>query len=492
MLVGIFLAYIEVLEGVRIGLVLVSVLVVCVLGIVTSRRLSWLGGWFLILLLLVGAVLVDSPKEVADGRSVIGWAAPIVLASVVLRPWASFLAAGVSGVIITIISMIIGIVPNPFSILMFFSLAFMSWLGTHTLEQALQETRSEANKNQAILEGIADGVLVFDPDWRVTVANPAMLELAGRSADEIVGQDIETLAGSSGADLNGGGWKAVREMLSSGQVGRFEWGGRTLSASLSPVLGSSGGVAGSVAVLRDVTREVEVERARESLFAVAAHELRTPLNAIINFANMMQAGVLPPEQQENTARRIAVNGERLLIIVNNLLERAKMEAGRARLNVRPLVLAELMDKVQGIMGVLAQEKGLELSSDIAESVPATLFGDQERLQQVLINLVGNGIKFTEEGAVRVRVYLPDEEHWALEVADTGSGIPAEARGRIFEPFELAEDPATRKHAGAGLGLSIVKRTVELMGGEVALESEVGQGSTFTVVLPLAPPQEEKP
>jgi len=365
----------------------------------------------------------------------------------------------------------------------------LSW-STNGFFSSLAEAQHEATKNQAILQGIADGVLVFDSSWRVTVINPAILKLVGLPASEVVGQDIEKLMSAGDSALDATGWSALHDMISTGQPARFEWGDKTLSASMSLVRDPSGEATGSVAVLRDVTREMEVERARESMFAVAAHELRTPLNAIINFANMMRAGILPPESLQNTARRIAVNGERLLILVNNLLERAKMEVGQVRLSVKRFALGELIDGVRGIMDVLAQEKGLALDVQIAEDMPVMISGDEQRLYQVLINLISNAIKFTKEGTVRVSAYLSDAEHWALEVSDTGAGIPEEARGRIFEPFELAEDPVTRKHAGAGLGLSIVKRSVELMGGKVTLVSEIGCGSTFTVVLPLVPDESQ--
>jgi signal transduction histidine kinase len=241
-----------------------------------------------------------------------------------------------------------------------------------------------------------------------------------------------------------------------------------------------------VAVLRDVTREVELQRARDSLFAVAAHELRTPLNAIINFAKLMQDGVVPPHMYQETVTRIMTNAERLLVLANNLLERARLEAGEVRLNVESFDPAALVREVQDVMDVLAREKGLTLESHVEEDVPSTLRADRRQLHQVLVNLVGNAIKFTDEGSVKIRVHIPDAKHWSLEVSDTGNGIPREARSRIFEPFELAEDPVTRRQAGAGLGLSIAKQMVTLMGGEMGLSSEVGKGSTFTVTLPLDP------
>lgn len=438
--------------------------------------------WLFVSGLLIIVMLSDEPVHLANGRGLLNFVFPIVLASVVLRPWAGFALAGLSSLAIAVMALGAGIVPNGYAIIGFLTLGTVSWLSARSLEQAVLEARSEASTNRTILDSIADGVVVFDTEWRVTAANPAFAALAAHPAEQLTGQPIDSLMAQGGAR----GWDGIRHAPPSRQPARFDWGGRTLSATLSPVRDPQGQVAGQVAVLRDVTEEAELQRARESLFAVAAHELRTPLNAIINYAHMLRDGVLPPDQHQRTATRISANGERLLILANNLLERARMEAGEAQVKVIPFAPQELLHEMHAAMDVLADEKGLALTSKVADDVPQTISGDRHRLYQVLVNLVGNAVKFTDEGAVRVRVYTPDEDHWAMEVRDTGVGIPQEAQGRVFEPFELAEDPATRKHAGAGLGLAIVKQMVGLMGGEVWLESAVGKGSTFTVVLPVAP------
>jgi signal transduction histidine kinase len=177
-------------------------------------------------------------------------------------------------------------------------------------------------------------------------------------------------------------------------------------------------------------------------------------------------------------------------LINDLLDRAQMETGNLSLNTAPFVPKKLVGSVENAMGVLAENKGLELAVDIAADVPAVLFGDSQRLYQILTNLVSNGIKFTDRGMVNVRVYMPDTEHWALEVSDTGRGIPDEIRTDIFLPFMQADDPIRREHGGAGLGLSLVQELVILMDGEIELESKVGQGSVFTVILPLASQPDE--
>jgi signal transduction histidine kinase len=223
--------------------------------------------------------------------------------------------------------------------------------------------------------------------------------------------------------------------------------------------------------------------------STASHELRTPLSAILGYADMLQEGIHGPlsEKQHGILKRIVANTGQLLGIVNNLLDQAQIEAGTLTLNVISFTLADLIDGVQGVMDVLAQSKGLKLTNYIADDLPETLFGDHQRLRQILINLVGNAVKFTDEGTVHMDAHRLDSDRWALEVSDTGHGIPTEAQSYIFEPFRQADDSPTREHTGTGLGLSIVKQLIELMDGEITLESKKGHGSTFTVVLPLVPP-----
>jgi signal transduction histidine kinase len=139
---------------------------------------------------------------------------------------------------------------------------------------------------------------------------------------------------------------------------------------------------------------------------------------------------------------------------------------------------------------LAQAKGLALTSHVDSEVIPTIAGDFQRLQAILMNLISNGIKFTKQGTVHIHIYQPDADHWALQVSDTGCGIPGEAHTYIFEPFRQVNGSMMRAHTGTGLGLSITKQLTTLMGGEITLESEVGRGSTFTVSLPLHPTSEK--
>jgi signal transduction histidine kinase len=207
----------------------------------------------------------------------------------------------------------------------------------------------------------------------------------------------------------------------------------------------------------------------------------------MGFAEILSLGVYGPllDEQQNALRQISASTEELLNLVNQLLDQAQIEAGRLRLNVATYSIREVIERVQIKMQVLADARGLQLTSGIDPDLPDKITGDSTRITQILINLVSNAIKFTEQGQVTIRALRRDTTRWQLEVADTGSGIPAHVQEAIFEPFRLADSSATRIFRGSGLGLSIVRELTHLMGGEIALESEVGKGTTFFITLPLA-------
>lgn len=232
-----------------------------------------------------------------------------------------------------------------------------------------------------------------------------------------------------------------------------------------------------------------LEAARESaegsaqikadFLAQMSHEIRTPLNGIIGMTSLLSAEDLRPDHAE-VIDVIRTSGESLLSIVNDILDFSKIEAGAVIVEEEPMVVSECVESALTMVGRLAARKGLDVSCDLDENVPYSVFGDAARLRQVLVNLVGNAVKFTEDGEIQIRVYRPDPARDTLRFAveDTGIGIAEAHLEGLFEPFRQAEVSTTRKFGGTGLGLSISRQLSELMGGHMWVESKVGVGSTF--------------
>jgi signal transduction histidine kinase len=268
-----------------------------------------------------------------------------------------------------------------------------------------------------------------------------------------------------------------------------EWGGRTLSLSVAPLVEGQAGAGGSVVVFRDVSREAEISRMKSIIVAMVSHELRTPLNAVQGLAELLQQGVYGQlaDKQQQTVDRIILNTKRLMSLVRDLLDQAQIEAGTLKIDSVIFSPSELLDSVREVVTGMAQQKNLQFALTIANDLPATLVGDPQRLGQILINLSTNAIKFTETGSVKVSLFPLDAGHWVMEVADTGPGIPISAEAYIFDAFRQIDSSAGRRHGGIGLGLSIVKRLVNVMEGDIRLSSRIGRGSTFSVILPLIQP-----
>ncbi len=250
--------------------------------------------------------------------------------------------------------------------------------------------------------------------------------------------------------------------------------------------------AAEIALAQARDRALDASRLKSELIARVSHELRTPMTAILGFAEMLQLGIYGPvdPRQIEILDKVMQSTDGLVKLVNDLLDVAQLEAGRMHLNEIPFGVEDLVHRVEMTMRLLAEKKGLKLSCEIDPTLPSTLLGDPDRLFQILINLINNGVKFTRAGRIDVSIFLDPPSTWLIRVADTGIGIPAEMQSAIFDQFQQVRSGPTREHGGVGLGLSIVKQLVNLMGGTIEVQSSPGAGSAFTLSLPLLLPEAE--
>jgi signal transduction histidine kinase/CheY-like chemotaxis protein len=231
------------------------------------------------------------------------------------------------------------------------------------------------------------------------------------------------------------------------------------------------------------TKAIDSERAKSAFFAAMGHELRTPLNGVIGAARLLKNAKDQSERAEFTDV-IIQSGETLIELINDVLDLSSLESGKMTLEVRKIPLKTFMQQVLAPFALQATAKSIDLSTTIAENTPHTVYGDPTRLRQVIINLVGNAMKFTGEGGIRILVDTR-EHSLRIRVIDTGIGIPKSAQVKLFEPCVQADADTTRKYGGSGLGLAIISKICVAMNGSISVESDLGKGSCFTFLCPLS-------
>jgi PAS domain S-box-containing protein len=356
------------------------------------------------------------------------------------------------------------------------------------------ELKELAERSRTFLEALGDVIVRRDAAGRITYANDAYGRLAGHAPDALIG------AGTSLTLLEQGPVTALHDgTRMHDQKIACPDGPRWIAWRDVEIRDAASGLSEVQSVGRDVTDRTQTEhalssardqaeaanRAKGRFLAMVSHEIRTPLNGILGMAGLLLDTPLQPEQA-SYAKAVKTSGDTLLSLIEEILDFSKIEAGRLDLEVRPFALAQMVEETVELLAPRAQAKGLEIASLIDERLADRVIGDMARLRQVLLNLAGNAVKFTETGGVALMVEpgaKPDEVRFA--VRDTGIGIAPEAQTRIFEEFEQADGGTTRKFGGTGLGLAISRRIVERMGGAITLQSVAHEGSTFsfTVALP---------
>ncbi|ABK45036.1 multi-sensor hybrid histidine kinase [Magnetococcus marinus MC-1] len=235
-------------------------------------------------------------------------------------------------------------------------------------------------------------------------------------------------------------------------------------------------------------------QAKGDFLAVMSHEIRTPMNVMLGMVEVLQESTLDQEQQEQL-HSVQKAGKNLLALINQILDLSKLDAGHLQLQPEALNLHELIKEVVGLVAVLASEKNLLLSHQIDTSVPQWILADELRLRQILFNLLGNAIKFTEKGSVNITLSMRDPQQLALVIRDTGIGVDPAHHHAIFEPFTQQDGTITRRFGGTGLGLTLSRRLVELMHGQIRMDSQLGCGTQFEILLPVErtqPPRSDQP
>ncbi|WP_372397448.1 response regulator [Azospirillum sp. HJ39] len=372
------------------------------------------------------------------------------------------------------------------------------------LESANEAFATANRRLNLILHSASDSICGVDREGLITFANPATSVLTGYANEELLGGNLHALIHSRRAD--GSHFPSlecpVTEVLLSGESRRgledtyWTRAGQPflVEYNASPML-ADGKVEGAVVVFHEIAERKRAEaamqrarlaaeaasRAKSEFLANMSHEIRTPMNAILGLIHLLQQTELTGRQADYV-QKVRVSAQSLLGILNDILDFSKVEAGKLELERVEFRLDDLLQTLAVIVGSAAQEKDIDVLFSVAPDVPLVLVGDPLRLQQVLINLAGNAIKFTDAGevvvSVRVRSLADAGVELDFTVRDTGVGIPPEQRERLFQAFSQGDSSTTRRFGGTGLGLAICSRLVRLMNGAMDVESEVGKGSVF--------------
>ena len=377
--------------------------------------------------------------------------------------------------------------------------AVQELLGHQSIDVTLRYAHlSPAAKNQAILESIADGVLVADSGGMIALANNATSLILDLPRSELEGKSMADMLGRYNAFP--ASWQtaieewATQRKPDSGRVAltdEFQIAGKVISVTLSPVH-SGGQFFGTVSIFRDITHAVELDQMKSDFVSTVSHELRTPMTSIKGYADLMLMGAAGPvaASQARYLQVIKNNADRLSMLVNDLLDISRFETGKTELDLRPLDLTQLIEQVvhghlQG--RIQHEQKSLDLATEYTPSLPLVQ-GDHARVTQILNNLLDNAFNYTPAGgSITVRARANNRFVY-VSIIDTGIGITPENQQKVFERFFRAGHNEVQAVAGTGLGLSIVQSLVQMHGGTLELHSEPEKGSTFTFSLPVVEDQ----
>ena len=382
------------------------------------------------------------------------------------------------------------------------------WHDLRKIKHAQRELAFSEKKYRELVEGLEQVVFQTNQDGHWMFLNPAWEETTGYRINNCLGRPVDPFIWPEDRDRVLKAWRVGRPDDQAfriiGATGNEIW----VEADWRPRYDSAGRQVGVNGTLTNITARRKTEqamiaakeaaetadRAKSEFLAVMSHEIRTPMNGVIGFAQLLGETTLT-EQQREYVETVKGCGDTLLRLLNDILDFSKMESSRVELENRPFSIRQSASEVISLYLPAAAAKEVTLSAQIDQQVPDQFMGDSTRFRQVLLNLVGNAVKFTEHGWVELRVSLaPDPEmpgkidHLKIDVLDSGIGMDEDAISRLFKPFSQADSSTTRRYGGTGLGLAISARVVELMGGKLSVMSEPGRGSCFSFTLPLRHPE----
>ncbi|HAQ19906.1 MAG TPA: hypothetical protein DCR40_11835 [Prolixibacteraceae bacterium] len=377
----------------------------------------------------------------------------------------------------------------------------IGYIGTITDITARKKAEKEILKLSRAVEQSPASILITNLEGNLEYANPKALEVTGYQAEEVLGKNPNIF---SAGEKPKSEYHLLWDTILSGKEWRGEFHNKKKSgelyweqASISPIINEKGEITHFLAVKEDITdrKKIEnelkdaLEKAQESdnlksaFLANMSHEVRTPLNSIIGFSELLADSKFEQEQKDEFIRHIISNGNNLLAIISDIMDISKLESGEIKIHIIEIPVERFISNLLDQFTFLIKEKSLDFKVFFSENDGETIiFADADRLNQIFNNLINNAIKFTSAGGIEIG-YQPKGNLVEFYVKDTGIGIPVEYQEKIFERFRQVESSTTRKFGGNGLGLAITRNLVELMGGKIWLESELGKGTVFRFTLP---------
>ena len=383
-----------------------------------------------------------------------------------------------------------------------------SYLYLGRMLKMLDPSRAIPDRVRSALDTMAEGLLVLDAKQNIVLANEAFSLTMGISQQELLGKNVDRF---SWENLDNSDFKAsespwgialAKGIACTGERIRLKTDLETVytfMVNCSPVLTDAGKAGGVLISFDDVTllekKEIELQESKEladtankaksEFLANMSHEIRTPMNAIMGFTEVLRRGYGSGKKDQEYLDTIATNSEHLLNLINEILDLSKVEAGRVELENQQVAPHQIINDVIDVLKIKAEQKNISLEFQPQGPLPSYINTDSAKLRQIITNLVGNAIKFTETGSVRIISQLlttAEGQRVAIDVIDSGIGMSEQQQNAVFDPFVQADSSITRKFGGTGLGLTISKRFAEAMGGDITVSSEMGKGSTFRVVI----------